>query len=174
LEAARAAHDVEFIATPDELSNLWRTALHFHDKADRPGNSPRPATVTTTIRRRTICPVPQLLPCVRVTRDRTTVAVRSSTMSWLEFVEFNRHIDPSGALIARPNDRDWTGTYSRIRGPIWVPRDSGYDTGLQPFPDHIHQLNWGQAGMTVLNRDELKVRRFKFSTANEGLFPPPA
>jgi hypothetical protein len=45
----------------------------------------------------------------------------------------NRHIDASGALIARPNDRDWTGTYSRIRGPIWVPRDSGYDTGLQPF-----------------------------------------
>jgi hypothetical protein len=94
-------------------------------------------------------------------------------MSWLEFVEFNRHIDPHKALIARPNDRDWTKDYSRMRGPLWVPRDSGYPTGMPPFPDHVHQLNWGQMGLDVLNQADLKVRRFKFSAQNEGLFPPP-
>ena len=41
---------VEFIATADELRDLWPTALHFQNKADRPHNSPQPVTVTTTMR----------------------------------------------------------------------------------------------------------------------------
>jgi hypothetical protein len=168
---------VEFVATPPELQDLWTTALHFGNKADRPRNSPRPVTVTTSRRSIEICPVPQILPivpCVSLRREETTVRQAPQTLSWLEFVEHNRHIVRGGALIARPNDRDWTGTYSRIRGPIWVPRDSGFDTGLPPFADHVHQLNWGRAGMAVLNLPESKTRRFKFSSTNEGLFPPPA
>jgi hypothetical protein len=165
---------VEFIATPDELRDLGTSALLFQNKADRPHNSPRPVTVTTTTRSVELCPLPQVLPCVRVTRKRTTQTTSPTTLSWLEFVEHNRHIDPSRALIARPNDRDWTSFYSSIRGPIWVPRDSGYSAGLPVFPDHIHQLNWGLSGMEVLNAADAKVRRFKFSAQNEGLFPPPA
>jgi len=164
---------VEFVATPDDLRDLWGTALHFRDKADRPGNAPRLQTVTVTERSIEICPVPGLLPCIRATRREETRTTSARTMSWLEFVEHNRHIDTRQPLIARPNDRDWTGTYSRIRGPIWVPRDSGYPVGMPVFPDHIHQLNWGQAGMAALNRPGVKVRRFKFSAQNEGLFPPP-
>ena len=60
----------------------------------------------------------------------------------------------------------------QIHGPIWVPRDSGYNVGLPVFPDYIHQLNWGLAGMAMLNGADAKVRRFKFSAQNEGLFPP--
>jgi hypothetical protein len=164
---------VEFIVAPDELVDLTPTALFFQNKADRPHNSPRPVIVTTTIQSAEVCPLPQLLPCVRVTRERTTATPSPTTMSWLEFVEYNRHIDPHQPLIARPNDRDWTSYYSSIRGPIWVPRDSGYDVGLPVFPDHIHQLNWGLAGMAVLNLADAKVRRFKFSAQNDRLFPPP-
>jgi hypothetical protein len=164
---------VEFIATADELQPIWPTALHFRDKADRPANSPRPVTVTTSSVSVNLCPLPQILPCVTMTEERTTVTPSARTMSWLEFVEHNRHIDRRGALIARPNDRDWTAVYSRIRGPIWVPRDSGFDVGLPVFPDHVHQLNWGRAGMAILNRDELKARRYKFSSQNESIFPPP-
>jgi hypothetical protein len=163
---------VEFIATADELRDLWPTALHFQNKADRPHNSPQPVTVTTTTRSVDLCPVPQILPCLRVTEERTTRTRSPTTMSWLEFVQYNRHIDRRQALIARPNDRDWTSSYSRIRGPIWVPRDSGYNVGLPVFPDYIHQLNWGLAGMAMLNGADVKVRRFKFSAQNEGLFPP--
>lgn len=165
---------VEFIATPDELSDLQPSALHFQNKPDRPHNSPHLVTVTTTTRSVDLCPVPQILPCVRVTKGQTTRTRSPTTMSWLEFVEYNRHIDRRRALIARPNDRDWTSSYSSIRGPIWVPRDSGYSVGLPVFPDHVHQLNWGLAGMAMLNRADAKVRRFKFSAQNEGLFPPPA
>jgi len=75
---------------------------------------------------------------------------------------------PSGCIC------ECFSVYSRIRGSIWVPRDSGYPVGLPVFPDHVHQLNWGLAGMALLNGSDAKVRRFKFSAQNEGLFPPPA
>ena len=165
---------VEFIATPDELRDLGPTALLFQNKVDRPHNSPNPVTVTTITRSLEVCPLPQILPCIEISEQRTTVTTRAATMNWLEFVEHNRHVDPRGALIARPNDRDWTSSYSSIRGPIWVPRDSGYRAGLPVFPDNIHQLNWGVSGMAVLNGTDPKVRRFKFSAQNQGLFPPPA
>jgi hypothetical protein len=162
---------VEFIATPAEIAAVAPNALVYQNKADRPSNSPQPITVTTT--RVQVCPIPQLLPCLRVTVERQTTTPSTRTLSWLEFVEYNRHIDRTHALIARPNDRDWTGSYSSIRGPIWVPRDSGYPVGLPVFPDSLHQLNWGLEGMVMLNAAEAKVRRFKFSAQNEGLFPPP-
>jgi hypothetical protein len=169
---------VEFIATPDELSAIASTALLYQNKTDRPWNSPRPVVITTRTTTVEVCPLPQflpqVLPCLEVSSRQTTVTAASSTMSWLEFVEHNRHIVRGGALIARPNDRDWTASYSSMRGPIWVPRDSGYDTGLPKFPDSLHQLNWGLGGMTMLNQATAKVRRFKFSSDNEGLFPPPA
>ena len=167
---------VEFIATADELTDIGPTALLFQNKADRPANSPHPVIATTTTRGVEICPqfFPQVLPCLTVTVERTVASVSASTMSWLEFVEYNRRVDRRSALIARPNDRDWTGQYSSIRGPIWVPRDSGYPVGLPPFPDQLHRLNWGLAGMAMLNDAESKTRRFKFSAGNEGLFPPPA
>lgn len=167
---------VEFIVSPDEFSNL-PPRLDFQNKTDRPANSPHPVIVTTTTRSVELCALPQFLPivpCIRVIEERATRSVSPTTKSWLEFVEYNRHIDRRQPLIARPNDRDWTGTYSSIRGPIWVPRDSGYNTGLPIFPDHIHQLNLGLAGMKLLNRSDVKIRRFKFSAQNEGLFPPPA
>jgi hypothetical protein len=164
---------VEFIATPDELGELWGTALHFRNKTDRPTKAPRGETVSVTVRSVELCPLPQLLPCIRATEREETRTPNAQAMNWLEFVEFNRHIDPRRALIARPNDRDWTHFYSRIRGPIWVPRDSGYNIGLPVFPDKVHQLNWGLAGMAVLNQPGVKIRRFKFSSQNEGLFPPP-
>lgn len=165
---------VEFIATADELSDIAGKALRYENKTDRPPNSPHPVTVTTIKRGVEICPglLPILFPCLKITEKETFTTV-GKPMSWLEFVEYNRRIVRGEALIARPNDRDWTADYSSIRGPIWVPRDSGYPVGLPKFPDDLHQLNWGLAGMAMLNTDESKTRRFKFSSSNEGLFPPP-
>jgi hypothetical protein len=167
---------VELIATSDELIDIAPTALYFQDKKDRPSNAPHPVTITTTTLTLPTCP--QFLPlvpfCPEIIVQRTTRTISSTPMSWLEFVEYNRHVDRRGPLIARPNDRDWTGQYSSMRGPLWVPRDSGYPVGHPLFPDHTHQLNWGLGGLAVLNTAELKTRRFKFSSANEGLFPPPA
>jgi len=162
---------VEFIATGSELQDLSPTALRFQNKLDRPVNAPQPVTVTTSVRSLEWCLVPQLLLCLQVSEETTTRTRNGPAMSWLEFVEHNRHVQRSQMLIARPNDRDWTSSYSSIRGPIWVPRDSGYSVGLPVFPDNLHQLNWGLAGMAMLNTAECKVRRFKFSTENEGLFP---
>jgi hypothetical protein len=165
---------VEVIATPDELQDLEPNKLVFQNKTDRPSNSPRPIVVTTTARSFSYCPVPQLLPCIKATYKSTNAGPRGDTMNWLEFVEHNRHIVRGGMLIARPNDNDWSTYYSYLRGPLWVPRDSGYSVGLPKFPDSIHQLNWGQAGLDMLNTVDAKPRRFKFSQDNAGLFPPPA
>lgn len=79
--------------------------------------------------------------------------------SWLEFAEHNRHVEHNQSVF-RPNDRDWTGRYAFMRGPLWVPQDSGIPYGGPPFPDHIHQVNWGRAGMRELNAPRSKeVRR---------------
>ncbi len=164
---------VEFIATQSEIRDLEPNALLFLNKSHRPHNSPRQITIKAT-RNLAVCPVPQSLPCLRMTAGSTGSSKGKSTMSWLEFVEYNRHIEPGGALIARENDRDWTHSYSSMRGPLWVPRDSGYDSGRPVFPDDLHQLCWGRNGLAMLNSADAKLRRFKFSAQNEGLFPAPA
>ena len=71
---------VEFVATTDELRDLWPTALHFQNKADRPSNAPRPISVTTTARSVEACPLPQILLRLRITEERTT-ARSGKTMS---------------------------------------------------------------------------------------------
>ena len=86
--------------------------------------------------------------------------------SWLEFVEYNRNI---GQEVQRPKDKDWSGQYPWIRGPMWSKEDSGLgasDVGVQ-LPDHLHQINWGQAGLNALNAKEAKSRRFLFTKDNE-------
>lgn len=139
---------LEFILPGCDVQEIRRAGLLFRTKADRPANSP-------------------VLPgAPQVSLGCSVVLQRAS---WLEFVEHNRHIERGRPMIMRPSDRDWSAAYSFIRGPIWVPRDSGYPVGGQPFPDHLHQINWGQAGLARLNgRKEL---RFVFDAGNEDLYP---
>jgi hypothetical protein len=76
-------------------------------------------------------------------------------MSWIEFIEFNRHLHPE---IHKPDDRNWSADYMWIQGPIWVPRDSGIDSGLPPF-DKESQINWLAEGLDrVLNNDKYRRR----------------
>jgi hypothetical protein len=84
--------------------------------------------------------------------------------SWLEFVEHNRHV---GMGTLRPKDNDWTAHYSWMRGPLWVPRDSGIEKGHPIFPDHVHQIDWGIEGLKLLNADKAKKLRFLFTKDNE-------
>lgn len=123
---------VEFPLTPAERDATRRNSLYFRNKKARPGNAP-------------------LLP--QSTRPA----------SWIEFIEFNRGIPPKAdrgrLVIQKKNDQDWSALYSVMIGPIWVPRDSGYDTGVVPFPDDLHQWNWGQTAMGVINQAECKGRR---------------
>ncbi len=74
--------------------------------------------------------------------------------TWLEFIEVNRHREDWGNPgIQRPGDYDYSQYYAWIQGPIWVPRDSGIDTGGEPIPEHIHQRNWLAQGLDyVLNQ----------------------
>ena len=90
----------------------------------------------------------------------------SRPANWIEFVEYNRDIRSS---VQRPKDNDWTGGYPWIRGPFWGRVDSGMPGGGPPIPDHIQQINWGQAGLTVLNTPVAKQRRFLITKENEHL-----
>jgi len=90
----------------------------------------------------------------------------SKRANWIEFVEHNRHIRPS---IQRRGDNNWTKDYPWMRGPIWVKADSG----VQVFPDHIQQINWGLEGLTALNTDVAKRRRFLINKDNEHLLEHP-
>jgi hypothetical protein len=103
--------------------------------------------------------------------------------SWLEFVEFNRHIQgtvqggffPAGG-IQMPKDNDWSARYPAISGPIWSKSDSASDSssplGIDDIgiclPDQFHQINWGVAGLAAFNSDAAKSRRFLFTKENEG------
>jgi Papain-like cysteine protease AvrRpt2 len=84
--------------------------------------------------------------------------------SWLEFVEHNRHV---GVSPARPKDNDWTARYGWMRGPLWVPRDSGINKGHPPFPDDVHQIDWGLEGLKIINSETAKKQRFLFTKDNE-------
>ncbi|HEY0439586.1 MAG TPA: hypothetical protein VGD36_05875 [Xanthobacteraceae bacterium] len=85
--------------------------------------------------------------------------------SWLEFVEFNRGLRTEAQ---RPKDNDWTGTYPWMHGPFWTKEDSGKMlSDRMIIPDHIHQHNWGQAGLKALNAAAAKKRRFLFDKTNE-------
>ncbi len=67
--------------------------------------------------------------------------------TWLEFVEYNRHVGESGQPdIQRPGDYDWSQWYAWIQGPIWVPRDSGIDAGGPPLPEHGPAAELARAG----------------------------
>jgi hypothetical protein len=90
----------------------------------------------------------------------------SQPATWIEFVEFNRHIRK--IAIQRPKDNDWTSDYSYIRGPIWGRGDSNLP-GPPGLPESNHQINWGLVGMDVLNTLEVKRRRFLFAKHNEDL-----
>jgi hypothetical protein len=86
--------------------------------------------------------------------------------SWIEFVEFNRHIRT--ASIQRPKDNDWTAEYPAwMRGPIWGRQDSNLP-GAPGLPERYHQINWGLKGLEAFNVPEVKRRRFLFSKRNEG------
>src|SRR5262249_48968499 len=64
--------------------------------------------------------------------------------NWLQFVEYNRGLKQ---YPQRPKDNDWTDQYGWMRGPLWVPRDSGIAKGRPRFADHVHQVNWGRTGL---------------------------
>ncbi len=84
--------------------------------------------------------------------------------NWLEFVEHNRHVRVSPQ---RPKDNDWTGRYASMRGPLWVPRDSGIEEGHPPFPDDVHQIDWGVEGLKIINSAKAKKLRYLFTKDNE-------
>jgi hypothetical protein len=86
--------------------------------------------------------------------------------TWIEFVEFNRHVRTTS--IQRPKDNDWTADYGWIRGPIWGRADSGLP-GAPGLPERYHQINWGLDGLAALNLDAAKKRRFLFDKSNEPL-----
>jgi hypothetical protein len=86
--------------------------------------------------------------------------------SWIEFVEFNRHVRTT--TIKRPKDNDWTGDYAWMRGPIWGRADSGLP-GAPGLPERYHQINWGLNAMKVLNGNAPKRRRFLITKHNEHL-----
>jgi len=154
---------VEFCMLRSEDNSIKSRYLWFKDKKDRPYNSP---VLSKSGNNRMTFP----LAHTTVMGSPTTLPTSGPRASWLEFVEFNRGIRPGEALIARPNDKDWSGSYSGIWGPIWVPRDSGFDVGGPKFPDNVHQVNWGQDGLKVLNTDDAKARRFLYTKENEPLF----
>lgn len=83
--------------------------------------------------------------------------------SWLEFVSHNRSV----VGILRPKDNDWTVNYAAMKGPLWVPQDSGIKKPPPPFPDDQHQINFGQAGLKLLNSDEAKKNRYLYSHEND-------
>jgi hypothetical protein len=91
----------------------------------------------------------------------------SKPASWIEFVEYNRGVRTSAM---RPKDNDWTASYPWMRGPLWTRRDSGLRGGGPVIPEHIHQINWGQAGMVALNTEAARKRRFLFNKDNEDLY----
>jgi hypothetical protein len=82
--------------------------------------------------------------------------VGNQPATWIEFVEFNRHVRPG---VKRPKDNDWTGEYGVMRGPIWVQQDSGLPGKLPPFDEKTHQINLGAGGLAMLNSKEAKARR---------------
>ncbi|MDO9707714.1 hypothetical protein [Paracraurococcus lichenis] len=84
--------------------------------------------------------------------------------TWIEFVEFNRHVRLVD--IKRPKDNDWTADYCWMRGPIWGRADSGLP-GAPGLPEKYHQVNWGLSGMQALNTPDAKRRRFLFTKHNE-------
>jgi hypothetical protein len=89
----------------------------------------------------------------------------SQPATWIEFVEFNRHVrTPS---IQRPKDNDWTTDYAWMRGPIWGRHDSKLP-GAPGLPEMYKQINWGASGMGALNTTIAKQRRFLFTKHNEG------
>jgi hypothetical protein len=73
----------------------------------------------------------------------------SRPASWIEFVEFNRHVRPR---IRRPKDNDWTAEYAWMRGPFWGRADSDLP-GAPGLPERYHQINWGVAGMRTLKHE---------------------
>jgi hypothetical protein len=154
---------VEFSMLRSEDNAIKNRYLWFKIKKDRPHNSP---VLGSSGNNRMAFP----LAHTQAMGQPSTLPTSGPRASWLEFVEFNRGIRPGEALIARPNDKDWSGSYSGILGPIWVPRDSGFDTGGPKFPDDVHQVNWGQDGLKVLNTDDAKARRFLYTKENEPLF----
>ncbi len=89
----------------------------------------------------------------------------SKPATWIEFVEYNRGIRKS---VMRPGDNDWTAHYPWMRGPLWGRADSKMPGGGPPVPEHIHQINWGRAGLAALNTEAAKKRRFLFTKDNEG------
>jgi hypothetical protein len=90
----------------------------------------------------------------------------SHPATWIEFVEFNRHV--RRPRIQRPKDNDWTADYAWMRGPIWGRADSKLP-GAPGLPERYHQINWGVAGMAALNMSAAKRRRFLFTKRNERL-----
>jgi len=68
--------------------------------------------------------------------------------------------------IKRPKDNDWTADYPWMRGPMWGRADSNLPGAPGP-PERYHQINWGQSGITALNTDTAKQRRFLITKHNE-------
>jgi hypothetical protein len=87
--------------------------------------------------------------------------------TWIEFVEFNRHVRLP--KIKRPKDNDWTWDYAWMRGPIWGRADSKLP-GAPGLPERYHQINWGRTGMDALNASPARRRRFLFTKHNERFF----
>jgi len=158
--------------TADEFSGIEGEKLLFKNKVrDRPHNAP----VLTKAREqrreieRTVAPFipPWLVPPLIV--EEAIISQFDQRCNWLEFVEFNRHVNQS---IQRPKDNDWTHDYSIMRGPIWVQRDSGLPGKLPPFDESIHQINLGVKGLEVINRQAIKSRRYVIDKTNENAPPP--
>jgi len=97
--------------------------------------------------------------------DNSPILFGTQHATWIEFVEFNRHIRKP--TISRPKDNDWTADYAWMEGPIWGRRDSNLP-GPPGLPERYHQINLGLSGLTALNAPTARRRRFLFTKHNEG------
>lgn len=95
-------------------------------------------------------------------RPENSPLIKGRVMSWLEFVEYNRHIPTT---INKEHDYDWSNRYWWIQGPFWVPKDSGIDVG-GPIMAKENQINWLDYGIKkVINNPKFK-RRVDYGSIN--------
>lgn len=128
---------VEFVLELKEKRDLFGNDLFYRNKSARPGNAP-------------------ILP-----------NSGGRPADWLQFCEWNRHVENGRPRTLREEDEDYTERYSVMAGPLWVPKDSGMPEGPEKSPETFYQYNLGVAGLAVLNRDAAKARRLLHTRETE-------
>src|SRR5262249_32024542 len=153
-----------FYTHPEESK---RKAVEWAKRRNRDWGVVRFTLTAEEIARISKAPMPLHFPDKFKTRPTNApILFNGQPASWIEFVEFNRHV--RRPTIARPKDNDWTADYAWMRGPIWGRQDSKLP-GAPGLPEQYHQINWGLNGLKVLNETVPKRRRFLITNHNEHL-----